>query len=104
MIKVRVDFNSRGPNGTLRGSQRRASGDLVVGSEVELTDPEEPDLKLAAVVSSLDAASGRALFALVPAQAPERPHITFQHSFFRFSGSMSKVSRSLTLTGTRCRV
>ncbi|MGI8535107.1 MAG: hypothetical protein ACR2K2_01160 [Mycobacteriales bacterium] len=62
MTRVRVDFNSRGADGTVRGSQRRADGELEVGLEVELYDPEEPDMTFQATVVDYDPATGLARF------------------------------------------
>ena len=62
MTKVRVDFNSRGPSGTVRGSRRRADGPFDLGDVVELYDPDEPDRSFAATVVGLDPDSGAAHF------------------------------------------
>lgn len=74
MTRVRVDFNSRGADGTIRGSQRRADGPLEVDAAVELYDPAEPDMNFEATVATFDAATGRALFAVrwEPAASPRR--------------------------------
>ncbi len=62
MTRVRVDFNSRGPNGLVRGSRRRADGDVVVGDLVEVYDPDEDDMRFSARVVSVDPDTGLALF------------------------------------------
>jgi hypothetical protein len=76
---VRVDFNSRGQDGTVRGSQRRADAPLAVGAAVELFDPAEPEMTFHATVAELDADSGRALFAVdwVPAASVRQPVARF---------------------------
>lgn len=62
MTSVRVDFNSRGADGTVRGSLRRSDGPFGLGDAVELYDPAEPDMNFAAIVVRLDPDSGAALF------------------------------------------
>ncbi len=62
MTRVRVDFNSRGPGGLVRGSRRRADGELAEGERVELYDPDEADMVFSARVVRLDAEEGTALF------------------------------------------
>lgn len=62
MTRVRVDFNSRGPLGTVRGSLRRSDVPFAFGDAVEVYDPDEPDMSFAAIVVGLDPDSGAALF------------------------------------------
>ena len=59
--RIRVDFNARGANGTVRAHTHRADGEVAVGSFVIAFDPDEPDMEFPAVVSKFDAASGRLL-------------------------------------------
>lgn len=71
MTRVRVDFNSRGPEGTVRGSRRRADGDFKIGDTVELFDPAEESMAFAATVADLDAETGKALFRVAWEPAPQ---------------------------------
>lgn len=75
MTRVRVDFNSRGQDGTVRGSQSRADGLLRVGDIVDLYDPEEPEMNFQARVVELDPDTGRARFAVdwIPAASVRQP-------------------------------
>lgn len=57
MIHVRVDFNSRGRDGLVRGSVRRASGPVEEGEKVIAADEDEDMIFLASVVQIED--SGR---------------------------------------------
>lgn len=61
MIKARVDFNSRGRDGLVRGSLRRADGVFVKGDRVQLIDIEDPAMTYVALVVEVDD-QGRALF------------------------------------------
>ena len=62
MNEIEVDFNNRGAHGTVRGSLRRA-GRVKVGDSVILIDSEE-GLRFDALVSSIDADSGRVLYSV----------------------------------------
>lgn len=80
MTRVRVDFNSRGKNGTVRGSQRLADGPIDIGDRVTLYDPAEDDMWFEATVVDLDEGTGRAVFAVdwEPAVPAVLPGVRFQ--------------------------
>ena len=61
MTRIRVDFNSRGVNGTVRAHTHRANGPVAAGSLVIAFDPDETDMEFPAVVSEFDPDSGRLL-------------------------------------------
>lgn len=64
MTRMRVDFNSRGPEGTVRGSRSRADGPVEVGDSIEIYDPAEPDMVYEGKVVDLDPDTGRLLVAV----------------------------------------
>ena len=59
--RIRVDFNARGANGTVRAHTHRADGPVAVGAFVIAYDPDESDMEFPAVVSEFDPDSGRLL-------------------------------------------
>jgi len=61
VVRVRVDFNSRGPRGTVRASLRRADGPVRLGDTVVAYDPHEDDMAFEATVASIDESGGRVL-------------------------------------------
>ena len=71
MTTVKVDFNSRGPHGWVRGSQRRADGPLDVNQVVTLVDADE-DMQYGARVAEVDLATGRVFFDVHWRRTPER--------------------------------
>lgn len=54
MISVRVDFNNVDRAGRVWSTQRRASGEVVVGARVLAIDPTEGDEGTEAVVAAID--------------------------------------------------
>lgn len=69
MTKVKVDFNSRGPRGWVRGSERRADGPLSLDDIVTLFDPDE-HMEYEARVAEKDPESGRVFFEVFWHPAP----------------------------------
>jgi hypothetical protein len=90
MTRVRVDFNSRGPGGLVRGSRRRADADLVEGDRVELYDPDEEDMVFFARVAKVDPETGKALFEVEwdAAQPPIPAHGVVVHAAPTFSNQV----------------
>ncbi|HZJ04615.1 MAG TPA: hypothetical protein VFD59_03990 [Nocardioidaceae bacterium] len=60
MISVRVDFNSRGRDGLVKASQRRAQEPVHVGDHVLAVDPDE-GMSFDARVAEVDDDTGRIL-------------------------------------------
>ncbi len=73
MTRVRVDFNRRGANGTVRASTRTANGPLTPGQVVSVFDPAEEDMEFEATVEKIDE-SGRVLLDVHWKQDDPSPH------------------------------
>jgi hypothetical protein len=58
VTRIKVDFNSVGRDGMIKGSRRRADGDVHLGDTVGLFDPGEPGMIFDAVVESVSEDGG----------------------------------------------
>ena len=96
MTSINVDFNSRGPNGTVRGSLRRAAG-AQVGDRVELVDDET---RFPARVADIDEANGRVLYEVdwEPAAAPARSTAAVFQQWARFNVANSAATQTISHT------